>query len=266
VLRVDEIGREPQLLWEFVSRLLIVGVSNASAVTIEPAAAYLTRDDAVSLTASATSALWALLRCEADGNVAASARVVPSAAQIVALREAASLVLQPRARRADARVTVGGGVGGGGDNDDGTDDNERQEACLNAIGTLGALGARATPTPADALALLECLAALLGAHAGDGMCVRACTRACVFVCSRARVTNFDTLAVLVAEVLNAVFDCFAIDDYNAILATFLVPLRQFEPHLRALLGGVAHDEMLAERLDEACDNLRAFIAYKDELI
>ena len=87
--------------------------------------------------------------------------------------------------------------------------------------------------------------------------------------------------MLVAELLNAVYDCFAHDDFNALLTPFLASLQvgrfpfsphdftiisvlqNFEPHVRALLSAVARDdELLAERLDEACVNLVAFLEYK----
>jgi hypothetical protein len=229
VLDIDELGREPQRVWDFLARLALKG---AAAIVAGDAAAVddtFTFMDAFSLCESATSALWALLRSERDGQ--RMPRVAPQAEQLAALRH----VLTMDATSAPADLV--------GDVEAGTFDAAPLASLFtNVVGLLGSLGARAVPDGDHAIATAQALSHLL--------------------------STFSSHGALVAEVLNAMFDCFAEDDFNEALKSFrmLESLRAFAPHVQQLVqaAAAADDEPLAERLAETLQNVHAFIEYKSQ--
>lgn len=227
VLGIDELGREPQRVWDFLVRLALKGAAAATAPDDADADATFTSQDAFWLCESATSALWTLLRAEHPAQ--RSPRIAPQPEQLTALRQV--LAIEPASL---SNEVVGDGQSGE------YDLSGLVMLLANVVGVNAALGARAVPDVEHAVALAQVLAQLLNAHSSCG--------------------------ALVAEVLNALFDCFAEDDFNAALKPLRMveSLRSFAPHVQQLVAAAAAagDEALAERLAETLENVHAFIEYK----
>jgi hypothetical protein len=147
----------------------------------------------------------------------------------------------------------------GNQSNDNDDVDDAADMHVNLFGVLGALAARAVPTEADAVALLQCFASALNDAPLDNN----------------NNNNSNTRAVVrraerYAELLNAVIDCFSIDDYNAQLASadgVATRLAAALPLLEPLAARVAadDDDELVARLAETAENLQAFLDYKRSL-
>jgi hypothetical protein len=222
VLGIDQLGREPQRVWDFGVRLALKGAAGTAPSNEE--SALVTQLDAYALCTASTAMLWTLLRAEHAQQQ--SPHVVPSGEQLVALREILSV---------DPSNVPSELVG-----DEADETSSLASLLTNVVGTLGKLGARAVPDVEHAVATAQALARLLTLFGSDG--------------------------ALVAEVLNALMDCFAEDDYNEALKPFrfVDSLRSFAPHIQQLVqvAANAQDETLAERLQETLENTLAFIEYK----
>jgi hypothetical protein len=222
VLGIDQLGREPQRVWDFCVRLALKSAAGTAASGEESALA--TQLDAYVLCSASTAVLWTLLRAEHAQQQ--SPRVVASGEQLAALRE----ILSVDPTNVPAEL-----VG-----DEADEVSSLVSLLTNVVGTLGTLGARAVPDVEHAVATAQALARLLTLFGSDG--------------------------ALVAEVLNALMDCFAEDDYNEALKPFrfVDSLRSFAPHVQQLVQAAAnaHDDRLAERLQETLENTLAFIEYK----
>jgi hypothetical protein len=223
VLGIDQLGREPQRVWDFGVRLALKGASG-TVPSSDDGDVLVSQLDAYALCTASTATLWTLLRAEHAEQQAP--HVVPSGEQLVALREILSI--DP--------ATVPNELLG----DEADELSSFASLLTNVVGVIGKLGARAVPDVEHAVATAQALARLLTLFASDG--------------------------ALVAEVLNALMDCFAEDDYNEALKPFrfVDSLRSFAPHIEQLVGVSANagDEILAERLQETLENTLAFIQYK----
>lgn len=130
---------------------------------------------------------------------------------------------------------------------------------INLVGTLGALGARALPSPAAASVRFWLSFFCVFAETLWFQNLASCIVACV--------DRHSQRSLLIAELLNAVFDCFAIDDFNQQLSEsgLLDSLQRSLPLLHEMIKAAelqSEDEQLIGRLMETAENVEAFLAYK----